>query len=199
MHPPPKCNYFIFLQRFCENASVWMYRRALPSYLRHCQVVIGWYLLGAAILVWQLDCDMQSTLWLAEPYHMVPRNCRTYSTETLKLVYTQPLPWSREFEWILLYFFYTIQTAICYVGCLMIANTWTYIFLYIRNTAILENKKSVCTFPHQLVNTCDLHLFRLLMCPICKLLCVYILLLLSCFGCSHYILLLSIIPSSFLS
>ncbi len=33
-----------------------------------------------------------------------------------------------------------------------------YISLYIRNTAILENKKSVCIFPHQLVNTYDLHL-----------------------------------------
>ncbi len=33
-----------------------------------------------------------------------------------------------------------------------------YISLYIRNTAILENKKTVCIFPHQIVNTCDLHL-----------------------------------------
>ncbi len=32
---------------------------------------------------------------------------------------------------------------------------------------------------------------------LCTLLCVYILLLLSCFGCSQYILLLNIIPSSF--
>ncbi len=32
---------------------------------------------------------------------------------------------------------------------------------------------------------------------LCTLLCVYILLLLSCFGCSQYILVLSIIPSSF--
>ncbi len=32
---------------------------------------------------------------------------------------------------------------------------------------------------------------------LCTLLCVYILLLLSCFGCSQYILLLKIIPSSF--
>ncbi len=38
-------------------------------------------------------------------------------------------------------FIYTIQTPICYVGCLMIANTWTYISLYFRNTALLENKK----------------------------------------------------------
>ncbi len=57
--------------------------------------------------------------------------------------------------------------SICYVGCLMIANTWTYISLYIRNTAILENKKSVCIFQHQLVNTCDFHLFRLLKYAIC--------------------------------
>ncbi len=55
-------------------------------------------------------------------------------------------------------FFYTIQTPIRYVGCLMIANTWTYNSLYFRNTAIFENKKSVCIFPHPLVNTCDLHL-----------------------------------------
>ncbi len=32
---------------------------------------------------------------------------------------------------------------------------------------------------------------------LCTLLCVYILILLSCFGCSQYLLLLSIIPSSF--
>ncbi len=57
--------------------------------------------------------------------------------------------------------------SICYIGCLMIANTWTYISLYIRNTAILQNKKSVCIFPPQFVNTCDLHLFKLLMCAIC--------------------------------
>ncbi len=55
-------------------------------------------------------------------------------------------------------FFYTIQTPIRYVGCLVIANTWTYNSLYFRNTAIFENKKSVCIFPHPLVNTCDLHL-----------------------------------------
>ncbi len=35
-----------------------------------------------------------------------------------------------EFESIFLYFFYTIQIPICYVGCLMITNTWTYISPY---------------------------------------------------------------------
>ncbi len=53
----------------------------------------------------------------------------------------QALPRSMEFESILLNFFYIIQSPICYVGCLMIANTWIYIFLYLKNTAILENKK----------------------------------------------------------
>ncbi len=40
----------------------------------------------------------------------------------------------------------------------MIANICTYISLYIRNMAISVNKKLVCISPHQLVNTCDLHL-----------------------------------------
>ncbi len=53
---------------------------------------------------------------------------------------------------------YTIQTPICYVGCLMIANICTYISLYIRKMAILVNKKLVCISLHQLVNTCDPHL-----------------------------------------
>ncbi len=86
--------------------------------------------------------------------------------------FKKKLPCSMEFETILLHLFYTIcyvgclmiantgiciflyirNTAIllfytiCYVGCLMIANTGTCIFLYIRNTAILENNKSVCIF-----------------------------------------------------
>ncbi len=68
------------------------------------------------------------------------------------------LPRSMEFDSMLLHFFYTIQMPICSVGCLMLANTWIYISLYLRNTAILENKKSVCIFLHQLVNTCDLHI-----------------------------------------
>ncbi len=34
----------------------------------------------------------------------------------------------------------------------MIANTWIYIFLYLRNTAILENKKTILYF---LVSMCE--------------------------------------------
>ncbi len=100
------------------------------------------------------------------------RNCRTHSTETLELVNTQPppppLPCSMEYETILFHFFYAINTSICYVGCLMITNTWTNISLYITNTPILEKKISVCIFSHQLVNTCDFYLFRLLKCEICS-------------------------------
>ncbi len=33
-----------------------------------------------------------------------------------------------------------------------------YIFLYLRNTAIMENKKTVCIFSYQRVNIRDLHL-----------------------------------------
>ncbi len=53
--------------------------------------------------------------------------------------------------------FYTIQTSICCMDCLVIANICTYISIYIRNTAISVNK-IVCISQHQLVNTCDLHL-----------------------------------------
>ncbi len=49
---------------------------------------------------------------------------------------------------------------ICYVGYLMITNICTYISLYIRNTAILQNKTLIGIFTHQLVNTCDLHLVK---------------------------------------
>ncbi len=54
--------------------------------------------------------------------------------------------------------FYTIQTSICSVGCLMIVNICTYISLCIRNTAISVNKTLICISLHQLVNTCELHL-----------------------------------------
>ncbi len=84
-------------------------------------------------------------------------NCRTHRTKTPKLVNTQPVPRSMEFETILLHY-YTIQTSICCIDCLVIANICTYISLYIRNTAISLNKKFVCISLHQLVNTCDLHL-----------------------------------------
>ncbi len=56
------------------------------------------------------------------------------------------------------FIFYTIQTSICCIHCLIIANICTYISLYIKNTAISVNKKLLCISPHQLVNTCDLHL-----------------------------------------
>ncbi len=109
---------------------------------------------------------------LAEPYHVV--SCFRFDqvmcdwlNHTMWFHLNSALPRRMEFESILLHFL-TQQTPICNVGCLIIANTWIYISLYIRNTAILENKKSVSIFLHQLVNTCDLHLFRLLKCTICR-------------------------------
>ncbi len=136
-------NYFIFLQRLSKNASVGMYRRAPPSYLRHCH------------------CDwLNDTTWshgncrhVTFVYHVVwalPSHFRR--TRLCVIGWTIPSD-STQIE--------CCPKAICYVGCLMIANTWTYISLYLRNNAILENKKTICTFLHQLVSTCDLHLHAL--------------------------------------
>ncbi len=83
--------------------------------------------------MWYSHCHLVSGgpgyVWLAEPYHVVPLE----SSATPKHGISVNVD----------YFFYTIQMPICYVGCLMIANTWTYISLYLRNTAILEKKKSL--------------------------------------------------------
>ncbi len=77
-------------------------------------------------------------VWLAEPYHVVPLESSAPPEHGIWLHVAS--------------FFNTIQMPICYVGYLMIANTWTYISLYIRNTAILENNKSVCIFS---ASTCE--------------------------------------------
>ncbi len=143
-----------------------MYRRALPSYLHHCHCdwlnhttwskrncwpspfYTMWY--GC----WHLVSGRPCYVWFAEPYHVVPLESSAALMHGILVNIGS--------------FFNTIQTPICYVGCLMIANTWIYISLYIRNTAILENKNSVCIFPHHLLNTCDCYLYRLLKCAICR-------------------------------
>ncbi len=61
---------------------------------------------------------------------------------------------------------------ICCVGCFMIPNICTYISLCIRNMAISVNKKLVCISPHQLVNTCDLHLVKSLSSHVVNCACV---------------------------
>ncbi len=91
---------------------------------------------------------------LAEPYYVVPLKSSAALSHGI-LVH-------------IVSFLNTIQMPICYAHYLMIANTWIYISLYIRNTAILEKKNSVCIFPHHLGNTCDLHFVRLLKCAICR-------------------------------
>ncbi len=139
--------------------------RVPPSYLRHCYCYCLNHTTSSnrncwpspLYTMWYGHCHLVSGgtgyVWLAEPYQVVPLKSSAAPKHGI---------------WVnIAYFFYTIQTPLFYVGCLMIANTWTYISLYVRNTAILENKKSVCIFPHQLVNTCDLHLLRLLKYAIC--------------------------------
>ncbi len=101
--------------------------------------------------------ELITLLRLAERYHMVLQKYSNHSRSHEACNFSQCC-----------FIFYIIQTPVCCVaiGCLMIANIWTYISLYIRNTAILVNKKLVCISPHQLVNTCDLHL---VMCAICSI------------------------------
>ncbi len=111
--------------------------------------VIGWTIQHGILFLFR-----PGYVRFAEPYHVVPLESSAAPKHGI---------------WInIVSFLNTIQMPICYVGCLIIANTWIYISLYIRNTAILENIKSVCIFLHQFVNTCNLHLFRLLKCAICR-------------------------------
>ncbi len=101
--------------------------------------------MGAAILFTSLQLRLAAILF---PANQVMCDWLNHTTW---FHYNQALPCSMEFESMLLHFFYIIQSPICYVGCLMIAITWIYIFLYLRNTAILENKKSL----YFLVSTCE--------------------------------------------
>ncbi len=142
----------------------------------------AWSLMGTAIFFSSLQ------LRLAEPYHVVQWKLPTYTTwygrchlvsggpgyvwlaELYNVVPLESSAAQKHGNWLnVASFFYIMQMPICYVVCLIIANTWIYISLYLRNTVILENKKTVWIFSHQLVNTCDLHLFRLLKCAICRI------------------------------
>ncbi len=60
---------------------------------------------------------------------------------------------------------------VCYVGCLMIANISSYTSLITWNTTILECKKLVCIFLHQIVNTGDLHLVKCALLTHCSYRC----------------------------
>ncbi len=143
-------NYFIFLQRVCKNYSLHVNRK-------HCHLVTFTFtsciphVMGAAILFPfdQVMCDwLNHTTW----FHLNPA-----------------LPWSMEFESILFHFLTQYDANIL---CRLFDDHKymdIYISLYITNTAILENKKSVCIFPQQPVNNCDLHIFRLLKCAICSI------------------------------
>ncbi len=109
---------FMSLQlRLAEPYSV--VQQKLPTYTTwygHCHLVSG----GPGYV------------WLVEPYHVVPLKSSTALKHGI---------WVHAAS-----FIYTIQSTICYVGCLSIANTLIYISLYLRNTAILENKKNSLYF-----------------------------------------------------
>ncbi len=110
----------------------------------------------AAVIGWTIPCGILFPFWpgyvrLAEPYHVVSLKSRAAPKCGI---------------WVnIVSFLSTIQMSICYVVCLIITNTWIHISLYIRNTAILENNKISLNLS---TSTCDLHLFRLLKCAICR-------------------------------
>ncbi len=79
--------------------------------------------------------------WWLPSFYLCHCNCDWLNHSTW-FHSNRALPRSMEFESMSLHLFYTLQTPISYVGCLMITNTWRYICLYFRNTAILVNKKN---------------------------------------------------------
>ncbi len=123
----------VWLPRSCATISIRHFKHSCCDWLNHTT----WYLVSVSTRLCPIDWTIpRGSTWI--------QCC--------------PIAWI----WVnIVSFLNTIQTPICYVGCSMIANTWTYISLYIRNTAILENKKSVCIFLYQHVNTCDLDLHTL--------------------------------------
>ncbi len=117
---------------------------------------------GVAIFICHFEhrrCDwLNHTMWYLVSVSI--RLCAIGWTIPRGSTRIERCPEAWNFDSMLLHFFYIMQMPICYEGCLIIANTWIYISLYLRNTVILENKKIVCIFPHQLVNSCDLHQVR---------------------------------------
>ncbi len=110
-----------------------------PSYLRHC------------------NCDWLShTTWSNEGCRRIPHGMVAAILFPVDQVMcdwlnhntwfhsNRALPRSMEFESMLLNFVYTIQSPICYVGCLMIANTFKhgriwmrqYFFIFLHNTDV---------------------------------------------------------------
>ncbi len=107
-----------------------------PPYLRHCNC----YWLNNT--TWSngnglyIPCGMVAAILFPEDQVVCD-----WLNHTTSFHSNRELSWSMEFESMLLHCFYTIQSPICYVGFLTIANTWIYIFLHLRNTFLLENKR----------------------------------------------------------
>ncbi len=98
--------------------------------------------------------ELATLLRLAERYHVVLQKYLSHSRSLEACNLSQYC-----------FIFYTIYTPVCCVGCLTIANICTYISLYIRNTAILVNKKLICISP---TSACE-HLWPLPgKCTICS-------------------------------
>ncbi len=120
---------------------------SLPLWLAEPYYVVT--LLGTAILF--VYC-----MWLAELYHVVPHKLlNTLHRNTRVCNHSRcPRAWNLSQY---CFIFYTIQTP---VGWLMIANICT--SLYTSGVLLSWKTKNEFVFPppHQIVNTCDLHLVK---------------------------------------
>ncbi len=130
-----------------------MYLRALPSYLLHCHY--DWL----NNTMWSngkccIPCGMVAAILF-----QVDQVMCEWLNHTMWFHSNRALPRSMEFQSMLIHFFtqYRANMLCRLFDDRKYMDIW-YISLYLRNTAILENKKIVCIFSHQLVNTCDLHI-----------------------------------------
>ncbi len=143
------CNYDWLNHTTWSNGNCW------PSLLYtmwygHCHLVSGgpgyvWLAEPYHVVqrklplytVWYGYCHLVSGgpgyVWLAEPYHVVPLELSVALKHGI---------WVN----IASFFLHNRDANMLCVGCLMITNTLTYISLYLRNTAILENKKNKFVF-----------------------------------------------------
>ncbi len=121
--------------RVCSQHGAWI---NTASFIRHCESFE------------QSRCDwLNHTTWSHG-------NCRTHSMETLKLVNTQPLPRSMEFETILLHFLHNTDVNMQYR--LFSDRKYMYIYLPIHQEYGYLGKQKNCLFSPS--STCE-HLWPL--------------------------------------
>ncbi len=145
-------NYFIFLQEFankkqyCVELDVLMGTAILFTSLQlrlaepYHVVRRKWPLYATLYSCCHLVSGRPGCVWLAEPYHVVPFESSATPKHGI---------------WVHVASFFLHNTVTNMLCRLFDDRKYMDIYLYLRNTAILENKKTVCIFSYQRVNTCN--------------------------------------------